>query len=496
MPRSPNGCSKKGRLNAILETVEKTVTVNEMFEPGDKVLAAVSGGPDSVALVNMLAQLAPRLSITLGIAHLNHNLRPEAGDEARFVEALAQELALPFYQASEDVAAFRRRHGLSLETAAREVRYTFYKQVATTAGYRKIALGHHSADNAEMVLMNLLRGAGPLGLSGIPPVRDNLIVRPLIDLSREQIDTYLDGRGLTWVSDPSNADTRFTRNRIRHTLLPLIEKEFNANILATLHRTAAITGDENRWLDSMAAPLGDAIITRGDKRQLSLDTTALNALDRAPARRVVRRAIAMLKGDLHRVTFTHVDAIRDLAANPKTDARVDLPGLISASRQSRRLVLKIMETPRQPLESGGPPISYRYQVEAEQCLGKTPVTLNIATGGGRLTFLRREAGDDIDIRGSGQQTAFFDIDQLTFPLVIRNYQPGDRLTPLGMSGTKKLKKLFGERKVNPPDRRRCPVLISGGEIVWVPGHRRAEACKINRRTRWVLEAKFALPDEK
>ena len=205
---------------------------------------------------------------------------------------------------------------------------------------------------------------------------------------------------------------------------------------------------------------------------------------------------AMLRGDLRRVTFAHIDAIMDLAANQNTGARVDLPGLISAFRQSRRLVLKIMETPRQPLGPKQPPTSYRHRVAAEQCLGKTPFTLDIATGIGRLTFRRRKADSSLDIRGSGQQTAFFDIDQLTFPLVIRNYQPGDRLTPLGMSGTKTLKKLLSERRVNPSDRHRCPVLVSGGEIVWVPGHRRSEACIVNRQTRGVLEAKYALPDEK
>ncbi|MCP3952918.1 MAG: tRNA lysidine(34) synthetase TilS, partial [Desulfobacterales bacterium] len=445
MPTLPNGSFKRDPLKPILDTVVKTVTDHHMFRAGNRVLVAVSGGPDSVALVSILSKLAPRLFITLGVAHLNHGLRPEAEDEARCVKALAKKLALPFYLESRDVAAYRHRHGLSLEEAGREVRYAFYRKVLAAERYQKIATGHHRDDNAEMVLMNLLRGSGPLGLSGIPPVRENVIVRPLINLARAHIHAYLDHRRLDYVSDPSNADTCYTRNRIRHTLLPLIQKEFNANILDALHRTALITGAENQWLESIVDPLCETILTHPDEHQVDLDTTAFDRLARAPARRVIRRAIALLRGNLRRVTFAHIEALVRLAKTGNEHARVDLPGLICAVKKKDRLILKRMARPRQSLAPEPPPKDYRFQIETHQLAGLESVNLEIAATGGRVIFQRRNAYGNPEIRGSGQQTALFDIDQLSFPLLIRNYQPGDRLTPLGMRGSKKLKKIFNER---------------------------------------------------
>jgi tRNA(Ile)-lysidine synthase len=466
-----------------------------MFQPGDSVLVAVSGGPDSVALAALLHQLAPRLSITLGIAHLNHGLRPEADREARFVETLAQQLALPFHLESQDVADYRDKHGLSLEEAARDVRYAFYRKVARIGNYRKVALGHHRDDNAEMVLMNLLRGAGPLGLSGIPPVRENWIVRPLINLSRSHIRAYLEQRQLDYVNDPSNADLRFTRNRIRHLLLPQIKKAFNPNIVDTLHRTATISGDEDAWIESVVDPLFEAALVRRAERQLSLDVTAVARMPKAAARRILRRAIKLLRGNLRRISLAHVDTLIQLTEAGE-NARADLPGLITAVRQTDQLVLQMMEGPRQPMPRQHPGAPYAYWIESRQLSGSESFRVPLAVTGGQVIFRCRPAADIPEIRGSGQYTALFDIDQLTFPLLLRNYQPGDRYTPLGMCGTKKVKKLFNERKLPPAARASCPVLISGADLLWVLGHQRAEAGRLNRQTRRVLEAKYVLPDEK
>ena len=485
----------KPALKYIIETVIKTVNENKMFSAGDRVLAGVSGGPDSVALLGLLNELSSRISITLGVAHLNHCLRPEAGQEARFVKALSEKLGLPFHLEKVDVNAHRRKHGLSLEEAAREIRHTFYKRVSKDAGYQKIALGHHREDNAEMVLMNLLRGSGPLGLSGIPPVRDTVTVRPLINLTRAHILDYLDHRQLKYVTDPSNQDTRFTRNRIRHELLPTIKRDFNDNIIETLHRTATITGDENRWIESVMAPLYHTVIKSDNTKQVSLDIVALGKLSKAPSRRIVRRAITLLRGNIRRVTLAHVDAVIQLTEKDE-NARVDLPGLISAAKKGTRLILMVSDGPRQPLEPEKPRPHYRHRVEMQPLLSGKRFILEIEAIGATMIFSRLDSFGLRKIRGSGQHTAFFDIDQLSFPLIIRNYQPGDRFTPLGMRGSKKVKKLFNERKVSRADRQICPVLVSGNDIIWVVGHQSAENCKVFSRTRHVLEAKFVLPDEK
>lgn len=495
MPISQNGCSKKTDPKLLVESVAKIAGAHSMFRPGDRVLAAVSGGPDSVALLHLLRELAPRMAFTIGVAHLDHGLRPEARDEAEFVNTLARDLALPFHSAEQDVAAYRERHGLSLEEAARAVRYDFYRKVAATEGYQKVALGHHRDDNAEMVLMNLLRGSGPLGLSGIPPVRDDLIVRPLINTTRAQIMAYLQRRQLRYVTDASNADLCFTRNRIRHVLLPLIRKDFNPNILATLHRTATIMADENAWLESQTDPLWDNTLLAADSRQLSLDQKALAGMPRAAARRLLRRALYRLAGSLRRITFSHVDRLIELTTATE-NARVDLPGLISAFKQADRLVLQVMNSPRQPLTAERPGEPYEYIIDLDKISAAVAYDQVINATGGRVTFKLLSDRHISEMDASGQYTALFDIDQLSFPLLLRNYRPGDRFRPLGMQGTKKLKKLFSERNVPLPERECWPVLTCGPEILWVLGHQRSQTGTLNRQTRQVLEVKYVLPDPK
>jgi len=495
MPTSQNGCSKKTEPEPLIESVAKVAAEHTMFRPGDRVLAAVSGGPDSVALLHLLCELGPRMAFTVGVAHLDHGLRPEAHTEAEFVNTLARGLALPFHFAAQDVATYRERHGLSLEEAARDVRYAFYKKVAAAEGYQKVALGHHRDDNAEIVLMNLLRGSGPLGLSGIPPVRDELFVRPLMNLTRAQIMAYLEQRQLAYVTDASNADLCFTRNRIRHVLLPLIRKDFNPNILATLHRTATIMADENAWLESQADPLWVRALLAADSRQLSLDYKALAGMHRAAVRRLLRRAIYQLGGSLRRITFSHVDRLIRLTAAAE-NARVDLPGLISAHKQADRLVLRVMDSPRQPLTAGRPSEPYEYIIDLDKISTTVAYDQVIPATGGKVTFALLTGAHLTKMNASGQCTALFDIDQLSFPLLLRNYRPGDRFSPLGMRGTKKLKKLFNERNVPLPERERWPVLTSGPEILWVLGHQRSQNATLKRQTRHVLEVKYVLPDPK
>ena len=214
----PNkGRAKHHIENKILRIVRETISVHRIFSRGDSVLVAVSGGPDSIALVHVILTLAAEYSLRPAIAHLNHCLRGLDSDrDAEFVIATARQLGVPIYAERKDVLAFQRSHRLSPEEAGRKIRYDFYDTVAEKYGFNKIALGHHSDDNAEQVLINLLRGSGPLGLSGIAPVREGKIVRPLICLRRSEIIDYLAEKKLAYVTDKSNTDPAFMRNKIRH----------------------------------------------------------------------------------------------------------------------------------------------------------------------------------------------------------------------------------------------------------------------------------------
>ncbi|MBU1163704.1 MAG: tRNA lysidine(34) synthetase TilS, partial [Proteobacteria bacterium] len=207
--------------NKLIKTVGATIKAYRMIEPGDSVIVGVSGGPDSVALLHIILSLAQQFSLRVGVAHLNHSLRQkDSDDDAEFVESLARKFDLPCYIKKEDVSKYRHEKKLSLEEAARIVRYRFFESVAEKYMFNKIALGHNAEDNAELVIMRLLRGSGPLGISGIPPVRNGKIIRPLIKLTKSELLEFLAVNELKFVLDKSNNDQRYLRNRIRHHLIP------------------------------------------------------------------------------------------------------------------------------------------------------------------------------------------------------------------------------------------------------------------------------------
>ncbi|MDF1591522.1 MAG: tRNA lysidine(34) synthetase TilS [Desulfobacterales bacterium] len=485
--------SRKGCPNKLIRETERTIKAYGMFQPGDSVLVGVSGGPDSVALLYVLNMLASRLSLGLGVAHLNHCLRKKASDQdAAFVESLAKKLDLPCYIQKTDIRAYQHRHKLSLEEAARQVRYTFYKSVAGAHRFGKVALGHHSDDNAELVLMYLFRGSGALGLGGIPPVRDAAIVRPFIEVGRSEIMEFLDQNGLEYVCDRSNQDVRFLRNRVRQELIPLLKKEYNPKIVDSLNRVSAILRSEDEWLEALVAPLYDQVIAAAQEHKITLSALKLGRLPSAAVRRIVRRAIAAIKGDLRRISFRHIHAIRQLTASGPEMKRLDLPDRICVRREGEHLVFSKEAMPlRQLGGSSGAAQSisrapdYSYEV-------REPGILLIREIDCCLTFEAVDKKRLKNFRQAGHSTAFLDMDRLHFPLKVRNYRSGDCFTPLGMTGTQKINKYFIDNKVPRAERRRCPLLLSAGKIIWVAGHRIAESVKILPTTQSALKVEQVL----
>jgi tRNA(Ile)-lysidine synthase len=298
----------------ILRIVRATIVRYRMFAPGDAVLVAVSGGPDSVVLVHLLHGLAGEYSLKLAVAHLNHSLRgPESDRDAEFVAALARNFDLPLFLEKKDVPGFQRHWRLSPEEAARRVRYEFYDAVASQNRFNKIALGHHADDNAELVLMNLLRGSGPLGLSGIAPVRDDKFVRPLIGLKRSEIMAYIAERKIAFVADSSNMDPACRRNKIRHHLIPELVKSYNPAIVESLNRLGEILQAEDQWIADAIEPVFAACVSNRGFNWIELALPEINAVELAVARRIIRKAIMSVKKDLRRITFLHADSVVELA---------------------------------------------------------------------------------------------------------------------------------------------------------------------------------------
>ncbi len=491
MASTHNAPESRHTRRRILETVKRTIADYKMVVSGNAVLVGVSGGPDSVALLHILQNLTSEYGLRLAVAHLNHGLRKEADDEANFVATLSAGLGLACYIKKEDVFRFRHLSRLSLEEAARMRRYAFYGDIANRHHFDKVALGHQADDNAELVLMFMIRGSGPVGFAGIPPVRAGWIIRPLIRLARRDILGYLKTGGLAYVTDRTNRDMRFMRNRIRSQLVPLLRGSYNPKISDALNRLADIEREEQDWIEGIVDTLYRDVRLTDDANRLHLSITRLVPQPKAAQRRIIRKAIGEIKGDLRRISFSHVRAAVDLLSSDRTEGMLDLPDGIILERKGD--VLRISRRSGPVRSKPGKieeiyPLTFCYGVKKPD---EAAVIVTVEEIDCRVIFSIIAAEASENLRQAGQQVAFFDMNSLNFPLTIRNLRAGDRFRPFGLKGTQKVKKYFIDHKVPKEKRRVCPVLLSGGCIIWLMGHRLAEDGRVTPVTREILRAEIA-----
>lgn len=485
--RPHNAMAMPPHTTATVRKVLRTVRKLKMIAPGESVLVGVSGGPDSVVLLHILNALAPGLSLRLGVAHLDHGLRPDACKaEARMVADMARALDRPFYGQAVDVNRYARKHGLSVEEAGRACRYDFFNRIAGRHGYQRIAVGHQRDDHAELTLMFLLRGSGLQGISGIPAVRDRRIIRPLIDLKRSEIEAFIADNDLTCVHDASNTDPRHLRNRIRHRLIPLLESEYNPGIVSALNRLATIAGDEDRWAEQMVAPIYAKARIKREGRRLILDLKAIGPQPVAVRRRIIRRAVAEAKGNLRRITFAHVEAVMALSTAGARGSALHLPGRILVTRSKDHLIVSRQQLPLRSVGAGGSAAEttdYTYILAA-------PGAIAIPEIGACLIVAERSSPCAPAVHSSGPCLALMDRDTVDYPLEVRNLRPGDRYRPLGSAGSRRVRRILMDLHIERSRRQSVPLLLSRGRIVWVAGYRIADAVKITPPTRRVLEIKL------
>jgi len=485
----------------IVRSVKNTITTFKMFLPGDSVLVGVSGGPDSVALLHILVTLAPEFSLRIGLAHLNHSLRQKESDaDAKFVLSLAGKLSLPCHIDKQDVRGYQLEKKLSLEEAAIHLRYLFYERIAIKDGFNKIALGHQSEDNAELVLMNIFRGSGQTGLSGIPPVRasrkgDAQIVRPLIRLSRPEIIDYLDAKGLKYVTDRSNKNTIHLRNRIRHHLIPDLKASYNPNIIDTLNRLSSIMRSDAKWIENITDRMFESFLLDIRQNKIVLSANEVAKIDIAAGRRVIRKALIKIKGDLKLITFSHIESTLGLLKSRPAHASLDLPGRIRIQLNRDRLIISREKVALRNVSvnsTANEKSAFEYSIFRPRKNRGDFKMVFIKETGMRLKLSEINLESIPHFSAAGDNVAFFDMDLLSFPLVLRNLRKGDRFNPLGMKGTQKVKKYFINKKTPRSMRSKCPLLLSGEKIIWVVGHRIDESVKITNLTVKVLKAELFL----
>jgi tRNA(Ile)-lysidine synthase len=410
---------------------------------------AVSGGLDSVALLTLLHQLAEPLQIHLEAAHLDHSLRPESRDDARFVADLCAGLGVHLTQERLDVAEIARQRKGNLEEIARDVRREFLLKTALERGCHLVALGHHADDQSETFLLRLLRGSRVTGLAGMKPINGS-IVRPLLPFSRQELLDYIQSEDLAWREDLSNLDQSFTRNRIRHHLLPALA-EFNPNISMQLAGLCEqMQQDEVFWSDLVARELTKHGQWLGD--EYVLNRSDLLALPPALSGRLVRAALAKVRGDLRGITAAHTADIMTLITEGEPQGTLDLPGAWAARRYEVLLL-------RREAPATVAPFRCELTSPGDYCLSDNRI----------LSVTQEESP-----LGESRSAVDFSARSLPFPLHVRSCEPGDRFRPSGMKGTKKLQDLFVDLKLTREERQNALVLVKDHEILWVVGMRRSE----------------------
>ncbi len=415
--------------------------------PGMKVIVGVSGGMDSVALLLALRELeeyAPEIFV----CHFNHCLRGrESLRDADFVAALCEKKGLPFEIRSEDTKTFSKRNRLSIEQGARELRYAFFREVCEKNGADRIATAHTMDDRAETVLMRVLRGSGTLGISSIKPRSGNLI-RPFVMISRKEVGEYIKNKDEKWVEDTSNESTVFTRNRIRKTLVPLLEK-FNPQINSALNRLADTAGQQSSYISLQAVDAFDRIFFHGNPAGFAVGSVSGYAcFHKAVRSEVLRTAYSTIKGGLERLEFSHLEAMDTLLVSGKTSGAVSLPCGVTMEKG-----YDIFRLSRGSSSSG----DYKLTVTKEG--------MHELPDGIRTHF---EKTADTSLWGR-QNVGHFSLERTGFPIEVRNFRPGDRTIPLGMKGKKKLKSIFVNRKIPFFLRKQLPVFTHKGDIIWAGG---------------------------
>jgi tRNA(Ile)-lysidine synthase len=458
----------------MLDRVLKTIREHNMISIGDIVLVGFSGGADSMALLHILKQLAKTMDIRIYAAHVHHGIRGTAADQdADFVARVCQRWHVPLFMERAEVPKLAKKWSVTEEEAGRIVRHDFFDKVLTDIGGNKIALGHHKDDQAETILHNILRGTGMQGLQGIKPIGGRLI-RPLLHVSRAEIENYCYEKGLSFRMDASNKDVGYTRNRIRCELIPYIEQNFNPSFVDTIIRMGRIIGDEDEFLDRYCRELFKTLVlVDQDKVIIRLESFLSCVL--AVKRRILRMCLEKLRGDLQGVQANHIENILKMVSDSRTGAVLSLPGDVMVWKDHDEIIMSLgackWRTP-----------AFEYSL---------PIPGKVLIPECNIEILSRRVQHK-EVCFTSPWCIYIDEDVIKGNLKVRNRRTGDRFKPFGMKGTKKLKDFFIDKKIPQRKRDGIPLLVDEDNIIWVVGYQTHGDYAITRYTRNIVELKTQL----
>ena len=456
--------------------VRRTIDRYRLLEKSDRLIVGVSAGVDSMVLLHLLNAYQEAFNLSLIVAHVNHGFRPEESEkEAELVQKESERLGLPFEYGRFNVKEFQKLGGLSPQDAARRIRFHFFYELLRKHHAQKIALGHNADDQVETVLLRLIRGSGLQGLKGILPIREGRVIRPLLEVWRGDIESFALERKIPFLSDSSNLKEDYLRNRIRLSLIPSIERDYQPDFKEVLLRTANILREENDYLERGAEEEYGKIV-REEKDVLSFKFSEYRSLHQAIRWRVIKR---ILRKIYDRGMMTEEGEWSDV---------LRIYERLHSSSSSFLLELTHgvwLEKRYDMVSVGKGEIKTFPPFEVELIFPGRTFIEEI----GKEVLIEKTEGDEFRSDKGSFDTAFMDLESLRFPLKMRNFRPGDRFCPLGMKGTRKLKDFFIDHKVPKFERPKIPLLISGEVIAWIVGHRIDERVKVTEKTKKILKVK-------
>lgn len=450
--------------------VRDTIKEYNLIDKGDKIVIGVSGGHDSMALLYVMESLKEELNFEITVAHINHGVRGiESDGDEEYVKNICKVLEIDFYSHKVNMDEYAKTHKMTSEEAGREIRYNFFGEIVEKIGAHKIAVAHNKNDQAETLLLRFMRGTGIDGLRGME-YRSRNIIRPILAVEREVIENYCDEISIEPRIDKTNFMPIYGRNKVRLELIPFIEETFNSGIVNTLFRTSEIMKEDSEFLYEQTRIAFKDSLKEQEKNRITLDSEKLKNMHKALKSRVIRVAIEKLNHDLKGVERKHIEDIIYLIEKNKTGKSIDIGNDIIVKTSYKNLLLEKSQNTE--------PLDYIYKLKINDITHIPSLDIEIKAS--------VKIKEEIDIEINNSFIKCFDYDNIKNEICIRNRKNGDRFSPIGMKGHKKLKDFFIDEKIPKEKRDLVPLVLDGEEIIWVVGYRISEKYKVSSNTKNIL----------
>lgn len=456
----------------LYDTVKKTAYIRKIISPHDRIIVSLSGGADSVCLLHVLRELKDYFNIELFAFHLNHRIRGlSAQKDALFCMELCEKLEIPLFMRSEDVPSYAKQKKYTLEEGARYVRYSLLFDLKKRLKANKIAVAHNQDDQAETVFMRIMRGTGLTGLKGMEYMRPDGIIRPLLDVSRNEIENYLTEHKVKWCTDETNFENEYTRNKIRLDIFPMLESVY-PKVKPQIAKMANVLRDDSNYLDNHAHSTFTNDASINEDGTVSLDLEDFMAHSSPVRKREIRFAAQKVLKSIEDIETVHLDDVMNLAYSSKGSGQLDLPRGLKVYKRSGALYFTTHEFKIEDVD-----FSYALDENSSVFIKET----------GHEIECKVMDKDKCTILPTGMFTKAFDKSRIKGNLIVRNKRPGDRIHPMGMEGTKKLKDIFIDEKIPPEKRGSIPIICdSDNRILWIVGSKISEDFKIDENTEKVI----------